>query len=137
MNDTVAYSLAETFLFLADLLGRLTATEMAAWGLGLTYALWIFFLAVMNLSRAREAGTLQSLALLAAYPVLWVGLILDLIVNLFIASPLLLDFPRETTVTAKLGRLIRTKPDSWRGKCAFWFCSVFLDTFDPSGKHCK
>ena len=101
------------------------------------YLLWFFYLAVMCLKRAYDAGTISKPALFFGYPLLFVGLLIDLVVNLFVASPILLDPPRELTVTDKLGRLIRTQPNSWRGKSACWFCQMFLDVFDPSGKHCK
>ena len=56
MNDNVAYSLAEALLFLINFAAKLTLGGVAAWALALTYALWIFFLAVMNLSRAQQSG---------------------------------------------------------------------------------
>ena len=45
--------------------------------LGSTYALWIFYLAVMNLARAKRAGLLTTTAKVLGYPVLIVGYVLD------------------------------------------------------------
>lgn len=99
------------------------------------YALWLFYLAVMNLKRAKDAGTLPRAALWAGYPILFAGLLLDLLVNLIVATVVFFDWPKELTVTARLKRYVRTMPDSWRAKAAQWFAVHFLDTFDPSGRH--
>ncbi len=42
-----------------------------------TWMLWVFYLAVMNLKRAKEAGQLSRTALIFGTPVLWVGYVLD------------------------------------------------------------
>lgn len=99
------------------------------------YILWIFYLAVMSLKQAYDTKTLSKLAYVLGCPLLVVGLIIDLLVNIFVASVFLLDFPRELTVSEKLGRLIKTT--GWRSTASCWFCTKFLDIFDPSGKHCK
>lgn len=99
------------------------------------YILWVFYLAVMTLKRAYDEKTLSRLAYVFGMPLLVVGLIIDFLVNVFVASVFLLDFPREATVSEKLSRLIKTK--GWRSTASCWFCQHFLDVFDPSGKHCK
>ena len=46
-------------------------------GLGSTYALWIFYLAVMNLKRAKDSDLLTKTAMALGYPVLstyWISL---------------------------------------------------------------
>ena len=100
-----------------------------------TYALWIFYLAVMSLYRAQLNGTLSKLALILGYPILFIGLLLDLIVNVFVATVFLLDIPRELTVSERMTRLVKSK-SAWRRNSACWFCQKFLDVFDPNGKHC-
>jgi len=40
------------------------------YGFGSMYVLWVFYLAVMNLKRARDAGTLTKPALVLGMPVL-------------------------------------------------------------------
>lgn len=100
------------------------------------YALWLFYLAVMSLYRAKLNGTISKPALYLGYPILAVGLILDLLVNTFVASVVLLDLPRELTVTAKMSRLINSQ-SKWRKNSACFFCQKFLDVFDPNGIHCK
>lgn len=101
---------------------------------GLSYALWIFYLAVMNLKRVKDAGKLGKVALALGTPVLIVGLVLDLMVNVLVMSILLLEIPQETTVTARLKRHKR-ESQGWRLRVTNWFASELLDHFDPSGVH--
>lgn len=99
----------------------------------LIYALWIFYLAVMNLSRVQRQGKLVKLAYVFGMPVLIIGLILDFLTNVIVMTPLLLEFPKETTVTARLKRHNATST-GWRKKVAVWF-EPLLDPFDPTGNH--
>ena len=101
-------------------------------GLGSTYALWIFYLAVMNLKRAKDAGLLTKTAMALGYPVLIVGYLLDCFVNVFVMTPLLLELPQETTVTSRLSR--HNKGTGWRKAVAAW-AEPLLDPYDPSGDH--
>ena len=101
--------------------------------LGATYALWVFYIAVMGLKRVRDTVGLSPWALRFGYPVLIVGYLLDVFVNWFVVTVLLLEFPRETTVTARLKRHNRTST-GWRKSVAQFF-EPLLDPFDPSGDH--
>ncbi len=105
--------------------------------LGALYALWFFYLAVMNLKRAKDAGTLSRLAFALGLPFLVCGYVLDLAVNVVVGSVLFVEWPRidGLTLTARLSRHIGEA--SWRGALARWICGRLLDTFDPSGRHCK
>lgn len=99
----------------------------------LFYAVWVFYLAVMNLKRAKDAGTLTKTAFLLGQPVLYVGLLLDFVANLTLMTVILLELPREVLVTARLKRHI--KGTGWRSTVAFWFGLHILNAFDPSGNH--
>lgn len=99
----------------------------------IVWALWVFYLASMSLSRAKSEGTLSTPAYIAGYPVLLVGLLLDLLVNIIIFTVILFEWPKELTVTRRLKRHIRL--DGWRGKIATWLAKYILDPFDPSGRH--
>lgn len=103
-------------------------------GFGLLYVTWLFYLAVMNLKRAKDAGTISRAALFLGYPVLFIGLLFDLAVNVTVCSVLFLDLPRETLMTARLKRYNETDT-GWRKQLALWFAYNLLDVFDPSGKH--
>ena len=111
------------------------AAVFTAWALTVLYVLWLFYLAVMNLKRAKDAGTLTRTALFFGRPILFVGLLLDLVANLLVATVVFVDMPDELTVTARLKRYVREQPGTWRGRLAAWFAAEMLDTFDPSGKH--
>lgn len=58
-------------------------------------ALWTLYLAVMNLARARDAGTLSRPAYYLGLPLLYVGLLIDMLMNIFIATILFLELPQE------------------------------------------
>lgn len=102
-------------------------------GFALLYATWIFYLAVMNLKRAKDAGKLTMPAKVMGYPVLFVGLALDCLLNLTVCTFLFADLPREGLVTQRLKRLVAG--DGWRAALARWFAVHLLDDFDPSGRH--
>lgn len=102
-------------------------------GLGSTYALWIFYLAVMNLARAKRTGLLTTTAKALGYPVLIVGYVLDCFVNFTVMTILLLEIPQETTVTSRLSRHLN-EGAGWRKSIAAWSAPL-LDVFDPSGRH--
>jgi hypothetical protein len=102
-------------------------------GLASVYWLWIFYLAVMNLKRAKHALLLHKSAVVLGTPVLIVGYLLDAFANVFVFTVLLLEMPQELTVTARLKRHIKESTD-WRSGVASWFIPL-LDPFDPSGKH--
>jgi len=106
---------------------------LALYSVGATYALWLFFLAVMNLKGARDAGTLGPVAYKLGVPILVVGYLLDFIVNVGPCTLLFLEPPRETTVTARLKR--HAPRDTWRGRVARYIAQHLLDAFDPSGRH--
>ena len=99
------------------------------------YVLWIFYLAVMNLKRAKDAGQMTKTALILGYPIVIVGYLFDVLVNIFVITLVFVELPHEWTVTARLSRLKYTA--GWRAKLAKWFCENLLDQFDPSGCHCK
>lgn len=106
------------------------------WALLSIYILWLFYLGVMSLMRARDAGTLTRTAYFLGLPILYVGLLIDFLVNVLVLSFFLLEPPREWLVSARLSRHYRSR-DSWRRSIAIWFAVNLLDVFDPSGKHIK
>lgn len=97
------------------------------------YSLWVLYLAVMNLSRAKSANQLNGKARFFGTPVLIIGLFIDFLINVFCMTIVLLELPRETTVTSRLKRHNR-ESTGWRKAVAVWF-EPLLDPFDPSGDH--
>lgn len=102
----------------------------------LPHTLWVLYLAVMCLKRARDVGTLTRVAYILGLPILGIGLLLDFIANTIVLTVLLLELPREWLVTARLSRHIHND-SGWRKKVALWIGVHFLDPYDPSGKHLK
>lgn len=98
--------------------------------------LWIIFTAVMGLVSARDRypGTLPWPIRVLGYPLLFVGLVADFLVNVLICPVLFLELPREWTVSSRLWRLSNSSP-SWRQRTALWLRVNLLDPIDPSGTH--
>lgn len=97
--------------------------------------LWTMYLAVMNLKRRRDEGTLPNAAKVLGYPILVVGLLLDFLFNAVIGTVLFLEFPQELLFTARVSR--HKKSAGYKGRLAVWFCANLLDPFDPRGHHCS
>jgi len=91
---------------------------------------------VMGLYRAHLHKKLSTTTYILGGPWLFLGLLVDALSNITIASVVFLDIPREWLVTARLKRYIETDPNSWRGKFANWICGNLLDIFDPTDNHC-
>jgi hypothetical protein len=99
---------------------------------GLFYTLWILYLAVMNLKRVRNLGLLHPVVKFLGYPILAVGIFLDVFLNIFVLTVLFLDPPKDLTISGRLSRYL--KNPSWRTKVAKPF-EYLLDPFDPDGDH--
>lgn len=98
-----------------------------------TYGLYVFYCAVMNIKRVRDMGKLTKLGMAFGYPTLIIGLLLDIICNWFVMTLLFLEIPQELTVTSRLKRHNR-ESTGWRLAIVKFFEPV-LDPIDPSGDH--
>lgn len=114
--------------------------------LGAIHALWFHYVAVMALKRARDAGSLTKVQTYFGYPVLFVGLILDFVINVVLMSIFLIEFPKEWTVSGRLARHTRIdydetaeapegRMDRWRYVFCHAIRSTLLDSIDPKGIH--
>lgn len=101
----------------------------------LAYALWLLYVLVMGLYRAKLQGRLSPVSLVLGFPAYALGYLLDVLVQLTIASVLFLELPREGLVTGRLTRHIK-RGHGWRRDLSRWICSHLLDPFDPRGTHC-
>lgn len=61
------------------------------------------------------------------------GLVLDFLLNVFVMSVVLLELPREMTVSRRLKR--HNRAGGWRAKIVKKIFEPLLDPFDPSGDH--
>ena len=109
---------------------------IALYAVASLYALWVMYLAVMSLARARDAGTLSTAAKLLGYPLLFVGVVCNVAINWTVLTVIFAEFPRESMFTHRVSRhCLHGK--GWRKRLACWICHDLLDAFDPSGKHCQ
>lgn len=106
----------------------------AAYALLAFWALWVLFLATMNLGQSKAEGKLKGFALYAGYTVLAAGLVVDFIVQITVATVLWLELPRELTVSGRVERLCR-EGHGYRLALAMWFRKTLLAPFDRSGGH--
>ena len=104
---------------------------------GLVYVTWAFYLLFTALLRAKRDGTISKPALILGYPLVAVGAVLDVLLNVTVGTVLFLELPhyKRLFLTARMQRLIR-EDMGWRGDLAAWICGRLLDAFDPSGAHC-
>lgn len=105
---------------------------------GLIYALWVYYLAVMNVKRAIDAGTCPVVTKWVAYlTLLPPALLLDWALNMLLTAPFA-DWPAgwRELVTGRLKRYAYEAQHlgTWRQRAAVHFAK-FLDAFDPSGRH--
>lgn len=101
-------------------------TLLAGW------LLFVFYAAVMNLKRARDAGQINTFGKVLGYPALYVGLLLDVLVNTTLMTVLFAELPREWLVTLRLAR--HAQGSGWRQRVALVFRPL-LNPLDPSGRH--
>jgi hypothetical protein len=112
--------------------------NVAGFYLGLMYATWLLFVAIMGFRAAKLAGKLSKPVFVLALPALAAGVLLDFMLQV-VSTPIWLDPPRELLLTLRLDRyLTLTNPtglDAYRQRVAKWVCSNMLDVFE-SGGHC-
>lgn len=111
---------------------------IALYGFGAFYALWVFYLAVMNLKRVNDSVGLSLPSKIFGYPVIAVGLLLDLFCNWTVFTVICFQ-PPASPLELVTGRLKRYKDDlneyKFRRAISAWLASDLLNSFDPSGRH--
>ena len=105
--------------------------------LGLFLGTFALYISVMVLRDMRESGELAKLhwsVTWAAYSLLGIGLVFDLLLNLGPMSVVFWELPREPLFT---GRVRRHKFHStgWRNTQALWWCRNWLTPWDS--RHCE
>lgn len=102
--------------------------------LGALYALWVFFLAVMNLQRAHAAGSLGVVAFVLGLPLITLAYCLDMAINATVATIVFAELPHERTLSERLARHI-AGADGWRRRMAMGIMANLLEPFDTTGGH--
>jgi hypothetical protein len=105
-------------------------------GFFLTFFLWFYYVQVMGMMAARDAGRLPARMVKPCEVIATVGLVFDVLYNITIGTLFFLDPPREATLTYRLIRYKRSG-SGWRYSVAVWVCANLLDPFAPNGCHCK
>jgi hypothetical protein len=96
---------------------------------------FIFYVAIMKMREIKkEIYALHWSVRWVCFGILFVGLILDVLLNWIVLTVAFIELPREFLSTA---RVVRHKYHStgWRQKQAIWWCRNFLTPFDKS--HCE
>lgn len=102
---------------------------------GTAFATWVCYLAAMNVLRRRNE--LNPVAKVHAYVLVAIGLALDFVLHVVIASLLFLKRPQDWLLTGRLTRYVHDDSEAaWRRTAARWICKHMLDQFDPDGCHC-
>lgn len=119
----------------------MTALYAALAALGYLWAFWLLYVLTMGLYRASLAGKLTHVALVLGSPFVILAIAVDLLANWTLATMWFREWPplawgRPDLVTSRLSRYI-DGPEGWRKAHATWLCHNLLDSFDPSGTHCK
>ena len=118
----------------------ITSSNIGSFLLGVFYiqlsllAFYTLYLAIMSLYRGHRAGTLPLASKVLGYPILAIGLIVDVIMNVTLFSLIFAELPREWLVTTRLKRHI--KHTGYRGWLSRYICHNLLSPFDPTGDHC-
>jgi hypothetical protein len=106
-----------------------------AYAFAYLYAFWMAYIAVMGIYRAHLDKRLDGVVKWACGPMIVVGIAMDVVANIILASVIFLEWPRELLVTTRLTRHMAYSTD-WRYDVAATVCTNLLDVFDPTGKHC-
>lgn len=103
--------------------------------IALFVATFVFFVAIMKMREIQdEINQLHGSVRWVCYFILFVGLILDVLLNWVVLTVAFMEPPQEFLSTA---RVIRHKYYSthWRQDQAYWWCKNFLTPFDI--RHCE
>lgn len=99
--------------------------------LGICQAMYVI---VMALDRAHDEGKLAPASVVIGYAFMYFCLVWDVLCNVFIASLIFLELPREATISQRLRRLVKL-PAGWRKTLAIWFATHLLNPFSNGGPH--
>jgi hypothetical protein len=99
-----------------------------------TWVLWALYVFWMGIYRAYLDKRLVGINKVLAFPIWAIAIGVDVGFNIFLATILFLDLPREFLLTDRLKRY--RKGFGWRSRVAEWICDRVLDVFDPRGDHC-
>jgi hypothetical protein len=126
--------LGNTLPVLADALHLLMAVPLVVRLVLVLWLAWVMYLAYTSLERAHKLGKVGRVATVLALPLLLVFWPLDVLINLTLLTLVFAEWPRELTITQRLGRHHATST-GWRHALARWLGAELLDPFDADGHH--
>lgn len=94
---------------------------------GSLFFFWLLWIVIMGLSRARDEGRLSPLMIKIGTATAYMGLVWDVLCNIFICSFLFIEFPREATLSQRLRRLVMLT--GWRSDLALWIAVNLVNPF--------
>jgi hypothetical protein len=106
-----------------------------AFALGTLWALWVLYIAMMNIKRVTLIKPVPWQAKLLVYPTMAVFEVVEFIANVIVLTVVFFDWPREIRVSDRLRRYWRRPAKyGWRLHVVK-FIKPMLDPFDPAGPH--
>ncbi len=106
-----------------------------AFALGTLWALWVLYIAMMNVKRVTATKPLVWQAKILVYPTMAVFETIEFAANVVVLTVLFVDWPREVRVSDRLRRYWkRPARYGWRLHVVK-FIKPMLDPFDPAGPH--
>jgi len=106
------------------------------WSIALYAALQIFYILYLAaINCVAHQDSVKGSAWLLVGPTVLVMVVVDLLMNITLATLLFVDWPRELLVTSRLKRY-KAGQDGLRKSVATWVCESFLNPFAPDKKHC-
>jgi hypothetical protein len=111
-----------------------TALLIIGIALASLYALWILFVAVMNIQRVQKEGNLTRGSKILAVPVVLVAYTLDVVLNYVLLTVILFELPKEKTISQRLKRHNQGRGSKW-GAMVARFVEPILDPYDYRGDH--
>jgi hypothetical protein len=95
---------------------------------------YTLYLAIMSLYRGYLDNTLPVASKVLGYPILAIGLAVDVVMNITLFSIIFAEIPKQWLVTTRLKKHI--KKSGYRGWLARFICHNLLSPFDPTNDHC-
>ena len=94
---------------------------------GSLFILWLLWIVVMGLSRARDEGRLAPSTIRVGKFVGYAALVWDVFCNMLPCTLFFLQLPHEPTLSQRLRRLVMTA--GWRSKLATWVAVELVNPF--------
>ena len=108
---------------------------LMAFVLSTLWALWVLYIAMMNIKRVSDADSMPVRVKLLVYPTMVVFELVEFVANVIILTVLMWDWPKEIRVSDRLRRYWRNPEKyGWRVYIVK-FLKPMLDPFDPAGPH--